>query len=50
MGVLVREDSALADKDCVKSQDLEDMPLITAKRNLVKREELGAVRTNKTVC
>lgn len=37
-GVLVREDSTLADKACVTAQDLADMPLIMAKRNLVKSE------------
>lgn len=37
-GVLVREDSPLADKVCVTTQNLEEMPLIMAKRNLVKSE------------
>ena len=37
-GVLVREDSILADKECVTTQDLKEIPLIMAKRSLVKSE------------
>lgn len=36
--MLVREDSLLAAKESVTAQDLADMPLIMAKRNLVKSE------------
>lgn len=37
-GVLLREDSILADKECVTTQDLKEIPLIMAKRSLVKIE------------
>lgn len=37
-GVLVREDSILAGKECVTTQDLKEIPLIMAKRSLVKSE------------
>lgn len=37
-GVLVREDSILTGKECVTTQDLEEIPLIMAKRSLVKSE------------
>lgn len=37
-GVLVREDSILAGKECVITQDLKEIPLIMAKRSLVKSE------------
>lgn len=37
-GVLVREDSVLAGKECVTTQDLKENPLIMAKRSLVKSE------------
>lgn len=37
-GVIVREDSPLADKASVTAKDLADMPLIMTKRNLVKSE------------
>lgn len=37
-GILVREDSKLAQKDCVTPQDLVDIPLMMSKRALVRNE------------
>lgn len=37
-GVLVREDSSLAEKDCVTPDDLRDIPLLMVRRELVRNE------------